>query len=368
MTGAGETLGSLYLLRRLYIWIKTRVRILQLQNTASVLNDVHAALAPSADTLSAVRSRRSQVLSEATDYPGTLRTYRSGSIAHRTANQDTDADCGVVLDRRLYPKLGPDGAREGPNQVVEDVREFLRNRLKEDHKEIRFRVTKRAIKVSFDELLDDESDPSVDLIVALTRKGQGLWIPNNEARSWDASDPEYHTKVLTADPAGRRRVRAKVIRLAKGWNTQYTKPGLCSFNIEALALACINEGHGVPDGLAELFRFSARELKKSQTPDPAGVSKPIKLLEDRDIVVSRLQRADELLRQALGNDDDETNVQEAMAGLYWKYVDPPAGSNSKDAFASALRGGASGLGVSAGRLSLGNSGPTSLKPTRSFGS
>ena len=292
----------------------------------------------------------------------------SGSIAHRTANQDTDADCGVVLDRRSYSNLGPDGGGEAPNQVVEDVREFLRDRLKEEHPGIRFRVTKRAIKVSFDEPLDDESDPSVDLIVALTRKGQGLWIPNNEARGWDASDPEYHTKVLTADPAGRRRVRAKVIRLAKGWNTQYTKPGLCSFNIEALALACINEGHGVPDGLAELFRFSASDLKKHFTPDPAGVSKPIKLLEDRKIVVGRLERAAKLMMDALDNDDDETNVQEAMASLYWKYVIPPAGSNSKEAFASALRSGSSGLGVAAGELKLGKSGPTSLKPTRSFGS
>ena len=186
-----------------------------MQNTASYLNDLHAKLAPSGDTLSTARSRRDEVLSQARDYPGALRTYISGSIAHRTANQDTDGDCGVVLDRRSYPKLGPDGDGEGPNQIVEDFRELLRDRLKQDHPDIRFRVTKRAIKISFNEPLDDGSDPSVDLIVALTRKGQGLWIPNNEARDWDASDPEYHTKVLTADPAGLRRVRAKVIRLGR---------------------------------------------------------------------------------------------------------------------------------------------------------
>ena len=187
-----------------------------MQNTASHLNDVHAKLAPSDNTLSAARSRWDEVLTEARDYPGTLRTYLSGSIAHRTANQDTDADCGVVLDRRSYPKLGPDGEGEGPNQVVEDVRELLRDRLQGDHPEIRFRVTKRAITVSYNEPLVGDSDPSVDLIVALTRKEQGLWIPNNEVQDWDASDPEYHTKVLTADPAGLRRVRAKIIRLAQG--------------------------------------------------------------------------------------------------------------------------------------------------------
>ena len=339
-----------------------------MQNTASHLNDVHAELAPSDDTLSTARSRRDEVLAKARDYPGTLRTYMSGSIAHRTANQDTDGDCGVVLDRRSYPKLGPDGEGEGPNQIVEDVREFIRDRMTEDHPDIRFRVTKRAIQISFNEPLDDGSDPSVDLIVALTRKEQGLWIPNNETKDWDASDPEYHTKVLTADPAGLRRVRAKVIRLAKGWNTQYVEPGFCSFNIEALALSCIGEEHGVPDGLAEFFRFAASDLKRRYTPDPAGVSKPIKLLKDQDTVVGRLQRAAKSMKDALENDDDKTKVQEAMASLYSKYVDPPAGRDSKAAFAYALRSGPPVLGVSGGALSLGTTGTTSLKSTRSYGS
>ena len=209
----------------------------------------------------------------------------------------------------------------------------------------------------------------MDLIVALTREnGQGLWIPNNETGGWDASHPECHTKILTDDPAGLRRVRAKVIRLAKGWNTQFAEPGLCSFNIEALALSCITEKHSVPDGLTELFRFAASDLKKNLTPDPANVSKPIKLLMDRDVVVGRLKRAAKRMKDALDNDDDKTKVQEAMAGLYWNYVSPPDGSASKEAIASALRGGSPALGVSGGALSLGGSGGPSLKPTRSWGS
>ena len=170
---------------------------------------------------------------------------------------------------------------------------------------------------------------------------------------------------MTADPAGLRRVRAKIIRLAKGWNTQYSEPGLCSFNIEALALSCIVEEHGVPDGLAEFFRFAASDLKKRLTPDPAGVSKPIKLLADRDTVVGRLERASEFMKDALDNDDDKTKVQDAMASLYWKYVDPPAGSDSKEASAHELRSGRPLLGVSGGALSLGT---TTLKSTRSYGS
>lgn len=338
-----------------------------MQNTASYLNDIHAELAPSNDTLHAAKRRRDTVLKKAIDYPGSLRAYKSGSIAHRTANQDTDADCGVVLDRRSYPELGPDGEGGGPNQTIEDVRETLRNQLKEDWPDIRFRVTKRAIKVSFNEPLDDGSDPSVDLIVALTRKGQGLWIPNNETRGWDASDPEYHTKVLTADPAGLRRIRAKIIRLAKGWNTQYSRPGLCSSNIEALALSCIDEKHVVPDGLAEFFRFAASDLKRHLTPDPAGVSKPIKLLIDRDTMVGRLDRAAELMDDALDSDDDKTKAQEAMANLYWKYVDPPPGSNSKAAYAHSLRRNDSLVGVSSGALTLGTPHTSSFKSTRSYG-
>lgn len=339
-----------------------------MQNTAAILNDVHSELAPSDETLSAVRSRRDDVLARCNDFPGTLRTYISGSIAHRTANQDTDADCGVVLDRRSYPDLGPDGNGEGPNQIVDYFRQFLRDRLKEYYPDIRFRVTKRAIKISFNQPLADGSDPTVDLIVALTRIEQGLWIPNNEAMNWDASHPEYHTKVLTADPAGLRRVRAKVIRLAKGWNTQYAEPGLCSFNLEALALSCIGEEHGVPDGLAELFRFAASDLKKHLTPDPAGVSKPIKLLLDRKTVIGRLRKAAKFMESALENDDDKTQVQDAMASLYWNYVDPPAESESKEAFAFAIRNRKPVLGVSGGTLSLGNTSTTSIKPTRSYGS
>ena len=274
----------------------------------------------------------------------------------------------MVLDRRSYPKLGPDGEGEGPNQIVDDVREFIRDSLKEDHPEIRFRVTKRAIKVSFNEPLEDGSDPSVDLIVALTRKGQGLWIPNTESKDWDASDPEYHTKVLTDDPAELRRTRAKIIRLAKGWTTQFTKPGLCSFNIEALALACISEEHGVPDGLAEFFRFAASDLKKHLTPDPAGVSQPIKLLEDRATVVGRLERAAKSMKDALENDDDKEKVQELMSKLYWKYVDAPKGGDSKESFASALRSGDVPLSVSGGALGIGASEARPLKTTRSYGS
>ena len=98
------------------------------------------------------------------------------------------------------------------------------------------------------------------------------------------------------------------------------------------------------------------------------VYKSLKLLEDRNIVVGRLEKAAKSMRTALDNDDDPEALQEAMASLYWKYVDPPGGSNSKAAFASALRGGKTPLSVSAGVLNLGASPGPALKRTRSYGS
>lgn len=72
--------------------------------TASILDDILRDTAPGDDILEAVRERRDKVRRIARRYPGAHRTYMSGSVAHNTANDDTDGDCGVVLDRRSYPR------------------------------------------------------------------------------------------------------------------------------------------------------------------------------------------------------------------------------------------------------------------------
>ncbi len=335
--------------------------------TEEILQGILKDTSPSKEILELVRERRDKVLRLAERYPGALRTYTSGSMAHRTANGDTDADGGVVLDRRSYPDLGPDGDGKSPNEIVEDVRGFLRTELKEDHPNIAFYVSKRAIRVTFHEPLPDGTDPTVDLIVALTRKAGALWIPNLQQSRWDPSDPEYHTRLMTAEPATLRRTRAKIVRLAKAWNKQASRPGLSSFNITALALACVEPGMGVATGLREFFDYAARELKKRRTPDPAGVSPPIKMLIDRDIIVGRLERAATKMNEALENDDDEDRVREALAGLFGQYVDPPSGSSSKASFANALRKGNSAVSVSGG-LTIGANVGAPVKTTRSYGS
>jgi hypothetical protein len=331
-----------------------------------ILVDIQENIAPRDETLEAARNRRDEVLSIARGYLGALRTYAAGSIAHRTANDDTDADCGVVLDRRSYYELGPDGDGGAPNDIVEDVRLYIRDRLKDRYPDIAFRLTKRAIKITFNEPLPDGADPSVDLIVALTRAGGALWIPNLERKCWDASDPECHTRLLTAEPAGLRRMRAKVIRLAKAWNKQYSQPGLCSFNIEALALEAIKEEIDVANGLATFFNYAAIDLSKRQTPDPAGVSAPIKTPMDRETVANRLSKTADTLETAL-NSDNENDARDNLASVYWVYVDPSPGSSSKAAFAKTLREGNSAVRVIPGSISIAGSVGAALKTTRAYG-
>jgi len=334
---------------------------------AEILDELRQAIAPDDETLDAARSRRDEVLKSAVGFAGVARTYHSGSIAHGTANYGLDADCGVVLDRRSWKELGPDGDSRGPGEVVESVRTYVRESLQEAFPELGTRLTKRSIKLSFNSPLSNGLDPSVDLIVGLTRADGALWIPNLETDDWDPSDPEKHTALLVADPKALRVTRARIIRLAKCWNQQYPKPGMCSFNIEALALPSTVEDVGVVPGLFAFFEYSASDLAERLTPDPAGVSKAIKVNIERDVLVKRIETAKNLLASALDDDTDDVQVREALAELYWRHLDPPQGSASKAAIAASLREGNSGVRMTSA-LSLAATGGAGLKSTRSYGS
>jgi hypothetical protein len=340
-----------------------------MRHTADVLDDVRAQVAPSDKTLAIARERRRAVLDAAKTYPGFLRSYMSGSIAHGTANDDTDADCGIVLDRRSYPDLGPDGDDVGPADTVKSVRGHLREALSEDYTDLSFRVTKRAIMVKFNDPIAENIDPHVDLIVALNRKDEpGLWIPNTERDGWDASDPETHTSLLTSGTRSVRAARARVVRLTKAWNNQYSQPGLCSFNIEALALAALDGETDAAQGLAALFSHAASDLRKHFTPDPAGVSSAIKLKLDRDVVLGRLDKASSHMAAALvaDEDDDRDTVLDELANVFWDYVDAPASSDSKAALAQRLLSDAS-VGFAGGGLVRPSESAKPLKSTRAYG-
>jgi hypothetical protein len=335
--------------------------------TGKILEDVRRQLAPSDRVLEVARARRRAVLDAAMTFPEARRRYNSGSIAHWTANNDLDADCGIVIDRRKFPELGPDGDDVGPTAIVQRVVGVVAPLVEG----ATITTSKRAITVKFNAPVEGW-DPSVDLIVGLDRREKpGLWIPNLWSDSWDPSHPERHTELFLGQDTPVRRVWARAVRLAKGWNMQsiFDKPGLSSFNIEALMWMCITDEMSEAEALAELFAFGGRELVVAPTPDPAKVSPPIKLLLDDAIVVARLNDAAKLMETALDHDDDENAVREALSSLFPEYVEAPAAASGKAAMATSLRekgNAAFGIGKTGTELGAAVAGSTSVKHVRSW--
>src|SRR5215218_8361492 len=104
---------------------------------AGILDKARARIAVHDEVLAAARERRDLIRRITEEEFSTLRTFGSGSLAHGTQNSPlADADLGVVLDRRAYPELGPDG--DGPKEIAEKIRQRLRERLKESYPVARF--------------------------------------------------------------------------------------------------------------------------------------------------------------------------------------------------------------------------------------
>ncbi|GAA0597624.1 hypothetical protein HPO96_34990 [Kribbella sandramycini] len=313
--------------------------------TDDLLDDVRAQLAPDDSVLKEARQRRDLTRDAAQAFPGALRTFMSGSLAHKTANcpihrrdLGLDADCGVVLDTDTYPDLGPDAdARIGPDDIVRQVLDQLRPRVLLNYPKATFRITKRAIYIEFNAPLPAGEDPTVDLIVGLDRASQpGLWIPNTEQHRWDPSHPEKHTELLTAEPKQLRLVRAHAIRLAKAENKRTGEPVLCSFNVEALGWMFISSGMSQAVALQTMWERGAADLSRRFTPDPAGVSAPIKVA-DRPLAVDRLQFAANRLAAALERDDDAEWVRKQLLDLWPEFVPASAQGTSKARLAEALK-------------------------------
>jgi hypothetical protein len=299
------------------------------------------------EVLREARRRRDRVRALAEEFAGALRSFPSGSLAHGTVRKPVkDADSGVVLDRRTWPQLGPDGSGVGPLQIVREMAQFIYAELVREWPKVRYEISKRAIVFSFHAPLgneDPQEDPTVDLIVGLTRQDSpGLWIPNTWQDDWDASHPERHTELLTADPAKRRVFRARTVRLTKtiiGVDGDHAV--LCSFNIEALAYYSIKQA--LPsqlDGLAALLQAAASGIAAGPTPDPAEVSPPIKLPDgtSQDQAVRRLWYFATCAADAVRDRYDEQAVLTALSRLLPEQV-PGAPQSSKDKLAAALAAG-----------------------------
>ena len=225
----------------------------------------------------------------------------------------------MVLDRRVYVELGPDSDEgEGPEEIVDDVRQHVMGIVRETYPNARSRLIKRAILIRFNEPNTDGVDPSVDHVVALTRKdADGLWIPNRDKDGWDASHPEEHTRLLTADGKRLRVHRARVIRLAKAAIKHDSTPALISFNVEALALAQITEVKALAESLLLFFDTAASSIKSGLTEDPAGVSGKIKLPDGmtRERSAKRLRHFADKVQEAIDHGDNRAAVEAALAEL-----------------------------------------------------
>lgn len=241
---------------------------------SAALAEIREQIQPTDVDLRVARDRRDAVLDAVSDFDGVLRVSSSGSLAHGTILKPAnDADCGVVLDRRVYPDLGPEGEGVGSSDIVEKIRTHLRDQLREAFPDATYRVTKRAVYVDF-----GDDGPTADLVVALNRRSDpGLWIPHTHDDDWNASHPEKHTDLIrTANAAITASTFVRTIRVLKAWNNQHDVR-LCSFNMEALALDSIQGFTNLEDAVLAWFEYAEADLADRLTPDPAGVSDPIKL-------------------------------------------------------------------------------------------
>lgn len=256
-----------------------------------------------------------------------------------------DADCGVILDRRRYPLLGPDGASLGPTLVVEAMQAHITANVLAEYPSAKFMITKRAILVVPNQPLSSGEDPTVDLIVALDRRGApGLWIPNTLRDTWNPSDPQTHTRLLTGEPAQLRRTRNQTIRLAKAENKREPEPLLCSFNVEILGWMFVQPGQGVPASLLRTWQQGALDLRRRFTPDPAHVSPPVKIRDgyqpgDRVEAAERLEFAAARLQAALDHDWDRARVRSELRQLWPDFIASAPGGLSKARLAASIKAG-----------------------------
>jgi hypothetical protein len=245
------------------------------------------------EALKEARARRDDVLAVAATFTGNLRVFRSGSLATGFVNHPVDdADGGMVLDRRVYPELGPDGNNELPYEIVDDVHDHLRVPLRKRYPRLRIEKMKRGLLIKFNEPIDEEQDPTVDLVVALNRSiDDALWIPNLDKQCWDPSHPEKHVELFLEGSADLRRTRAWTTRIGKAWNGQWDEAALCSFNIAALVREAISSPTALDRAVAHFFTYASRAISNGPTKDPAGVSEPIKLPLGKATAVKRLVAA-----------------------------------------------------------------------------
>jgi predicted nucleotidyltransferase len=264
-----------------------------------IVNDARARIQVTKEELDEARKRRAAIAAALRkEFPGS-RSYVNGSVAHGDALTPlTDVDLGVVISN-FDGAYGP--GKKGPAELQERAAAAIRRELASEYGDLRieFRGRKRSILVRFrDPIRQGLPDFTADVITAIDYpESRGLYIPRYN--SWDRSDPEEHTRLITVANAQTRSTYARTVRLLKHWNRRNGMM-LCSWNIKALALYCVTTEDALISSMRNWFKYAIVELKKGETEDPAHVAdKPIKLNAPRGQVVKKLEEALGKLEKAI---------------------------------------------------------------------
>ena len=284
----------------------------------SLINEARARIEVTKAELDEARRRRAGIAAAlASEFPGS-RHYVNGSVAHGDALTPlTDVDLGVVIPNP-EGHYGP--GKKGPGELQERAAAAIRRGLADEygHLRVEFRGRKRSIRVSFrDPIREGLPDFTADVIIAIDfPDGRGLYIPRFD--SWDRADPETHTALVTAANRRTESVYARTVRLLKHWNRRNGEV-LCSWNIKALALTCVDSKEALVTTMRSWFNHAVQELRKGGTEDPARVTdRPIKLNAPRAEVVKRLEDALAKLDKAIMYDRAgyPTLAQKELADLF----------------------------------------------------
>ncbi|KAA0930585.1 nucleotidyltransferase [Streptomyces apricus] len=234
-------------------------------------------------------------------FPGST-TYFNGSVAHGDANTPlTDVDLGAVLTKKDAEPYGP--GKKSALPLMEIARDAIHKDLDGEFPNLTIEVAgrRRAVLVRFgDPVTAEQSDFTADVMTALPHpSGRGLYIPNTKiAAQWDRADPITHTQMVLQAIEDTEIVFARTVRLLKHWNGTHSKP-MCSWNIKALCLDCLDEPMPLINALQTFFAYAADEIDKGPTPDPAKVAGPIPLNMPRSEVHKRLCTARKYINLAI---------------------------------------------------------------------
>ncbi|WP_159327212.1 nucleotidyltransferase [Streptomyces tendae] len=283
--------------------------------------------------------------------------YFNGSVAHGDANTPlTDVDLGVVLTKKDAEPYGP--GKKSALTLMEIARDAIHEDIGDEFPKLTIEVEgrRRAILVRFgDPVTPGQADFTADVMTAIPHpSGRGLYIPNTKiAAQWDRADPITHTRMVLQAIEDTKVVFARTVRLLKHWNGTHSKP-MCSWNLKALCLNCLDEPMPLINALQVFFTYAADEIDKRPTPDPAGVAGPIPLNMPRADVYKRLCTARKYIDLAIEHEKDgrpvlaQHTLHQVLPELVAK---PDATEEEADRLARAVRSGgpaATGLGLATG--------------------